>query len=192
MTYSTANESYKGTFITDVYDAHSTVKQPDHLLFAEGIHKVLKQVHPDTTIDLGGLYCVEDYNRYLFSSIMEQAAKLASEKRCVLFEHFAEKLPLADQIKFITEDFIITGEDGTKVLIFCKRTKNLPKGDIDFLDRCGWESRSYVQTILPAAMKEWGKLGNETKKSVFEEWLALARSPVSYFFYFFLAIVFRT
>ena len=43
---------------------------------------------------------------------MEQAAKLASEKRCVLFEHFAEKLPLADQIKFITEDFIITGEDG--------------------------------------------------------------------------------
>ena len=148
-------------------------------------------MHPDTTIDLGGLYCVEDYNRYLFSSIMEQAAKLASEKRCVLFEHFAEKAPLAENSYLITEDFIITGEDGTKVLIFCKRTKK-DVDDIDFLDRCGWESRSYVQTILPAAMKEWGKLGNETKKSVFEEWLALARSPVSYFFYFFLAIVFRT
>ena len=48
----TADESYKGTFVTDVYDPMSTVKQPDFLHFPESVYKVLKQVHPDTGIDL--------------------------------------------------------------------------------------------------------------------------------------------
>jgi len=43
----TAHQSYKGTFVTDVYDAPaSTVKQPDFLYFAKGVVRVLKQVHP--------------------------------------------------------------------------------------------------------------------------------------------------
>ena len=38
----TADESYNGTFITDVYDPMSTVKQPDFLHFSKGVYKVLK------------------------------------------------------------------------------------------------------------------------------------------------------
>ena len=43
----TAHQSYKGTFVTDVYhDPVSTVKQPDFLYFAKGVVRVLKKIYP--------------------------------------------------------------------------------------------------------------------------------------------------
>ena len=45
-------------------------------LLSEGIHKVLKQVHPDTGIGPLGLAVASDYLADLISRVLEKAAEL--------------------------------------------------------------------------------------------------------------------
>ena len=167
----TAEESYKGTFITDVYDPMSTVKQPDFLHFPKGIYKVLKLVHPDTGIDLGAMYVMEDYNRHLLRSITEQAARLTIEKRCQLLADYVQAPGQAlDQnlVEVQAKDFVIVGEDGAKYLIYHKAED--PEDPAE-----GWEAKHVVEQYLRPQLAEWESKNPTEKKNVFDEWLVQAR-----------------
>jgi histone H2A len=166
----TANESYKGTFVTDVYDPMSTVKQPDFLLFPEGTFKVLKQIHPDTGIDLGAMYVMEDYNRHLLRSVMKQAARLASKKRCnalVDYVHASNKSSDDGTVtKVQANNFLIVGEDGGRYLIY------LQCADTDCDDSTfGWEAKHFVTKHLEPQVAEWEAKDSIRKKNELDEWL---------------------
>jgi len=173
----TAEESYKGTFITDVYDPMSTVKQPDFLHFSEGVYKVLKQIHPDTGIDLGAIYVMEDYNRHLLRSITQQAARLASEKRCPSMADYVQA-PNKNAIKYNAKDFVILGQDGAKYLVYHEDGEDCDKehgweakhehGPTTF---SGWEAKRIVEQYLGPQLAEWETKDSTAKKNVFDEFL---------------------
>ena len=159
----TADESYKGSFITDVYDSMSTIKQPDFLHFPEGVYKVLKQIHPDTGIDLGAIYVMEDYNRHLLRSIMKQAARLASEKRCQSLADYVQA-PNKNVIKYQAKDFVILGQDRAKYLIYHEDPEDDDKEH-------GWEAKHIVRKHLGPQLAEWETKDPTEKKNVFDEFL---------------------
>ena len=163
----TADESYKGTFITDVYDSMSTVKQPDFLHFSEGVCKVLKQVHPDTGIDLGAIYVMEDYNRHLLRSLTQQAARLASEKRCQSLVDYMQA-PNKNAIKYNAKDFVILGQDGAKYLVYHEDPE-------DEEQEHGWEAKRIVEQYLGPQLAEWETKDSIEKKNMFDEWLVKVR-----------------
>lgn len=165
-----ADESYNGTFFTDVYDPMSTVKQPDFLHFPEGVSKVLKQVHPDTGIDLGAMYVMEDYNRHMLRSITEQAARLASEKRCQTLAAFVQA-PDKKASKYQAKDFVILGQDGAKYLVYNEDPDDENEG-------YGWESKHVVEQYLGPQLGEWETKDPSEKKEVFSKWLEKIRAEL--------------
>ena len=178
----TANESYNGTFITDMYDDSfaGEQKQPtNHLIFAESIYEVARQVHPGIYINLGALFVCEDIVRSFFNLNMDKAINLLPTTRCVLLarlinsdrnKHKEDTNKTSnDSIKI--EDFAIYGQEGTKFFVFYKSSINNKWGD-----RCGWEPRSLLLEHLPRLLFEFENLGYQTKKAIFTEWLQMARS----------------
>ena len=180
----TANDSYKGSFVTDVYDPTSTVKQPHHLHFSEATFRVLKQVHPTLQIDLGALYVCEDYIRYMLKTIVEQAATLtASHGPHTSLDMFAKR---ADSLKDAKEEgkeakgdleseFNIVGQENN---IFYIDIKN------DSKDATTWKPRSFVERVLPEQLKAWEMFDLPKKTAIFQEWLHEQRKSTGNAFYY--------
>lgn len=177
----TANESYKGTFPTDVYDPSSTVKQPNHLLFADSSYRVLKQVHPDTEINLGATYIIEDYNRHLLRTLAEKASCLAENwGKCHALAYLrsprkgtSNSVTLcleAGEVEAKAEDFVIVGQSGGKYLVWLKSSNDY------FDDTNGYEDRAVVERYLGLQLMEWDSKGPAEKKKIFDEWLQKAQS----------------
>ena len=165
------DESYKGTFVTDVYDPMSKVKQPDFLHFPESIYKVLKQIHPDIEIDLGAMYVMEDYNRHLLRSIAPIAARFASEKRCAALADYVQA-PNKNGIE--SQDFKILGQDGARYLVYRK--------DPETVYECGWEDKHVVKQYLEPQVAEWETKDPTQKKNVFDEFLCKVRKEEEDFY----------
>ena len=167
----TADESYKGTFVTDVYSVISTVKQPNFLHFSEGVYRVLQQVHPGLGIDLGAMYVMEDYNRHLLRSIGQQAARFASEKRCAALAVYVQA-PNKNALE--SQDFKILGQDGARYLVYRK--------DLETVYECGWEDQHVVNQYLESQVAEWETKDPTQKKNVFDEFLCKMRKEEEDFY----------
>ena len=166
----TADESYKGTFVTDVYDPLSTVKQPEFLYFPKSIFKVLKQVHPDTGIDLGAMYVMEDYNRHLLRSLVEQAARFANEKRCQSFADYIQT-PNKSLSEDRSKEFFVVGEDSGKYLIYHNNLKEPER-------QLGWEARDIVAKYLGPQLAAWKTKDPAEMKSLLDKYLAQEQDSV--------------
>lgn len=176
----TADRSYAGTFVTDVYDPASTVKQPDHLLFADSVHRVLKRVHPDLGIDLGATLVLEDYNRHLLRTLACLAIRLVEgAHRCSeLFESTRKKKPrvglggriLPDNSANL-DDFVIVGQSGNSYLIWLKSPDDYHSDEVK-----GWETKAFVEKHLGPQLAEYEAKTPEDKKSIFDEWIRQFRS----------------
>eukprot|EP00942_MAST-04A_sp_MAST-4A-sp1_P003570 g3570.t1 len=164
----TADESYKGTFVTDVYSVISTVKQPDFLHFSEGVYRVLQQVHPGLGIDLGAMYIMEDFNRYLLCSILQQAARFASEKRCPSLVDYVQA-PNKSQ----SNNFAILAQDGARYLVYHDSEDGLYDSEY------GWESKHVVQQYFEAQLALWETKDPTEKKNGFDKFLKKMREVES-------------
>jgi histone H2A len=170
----TANESYQGTFVTDVYDSKSTINQfchPDNLHFAEATYRVLKQIHPNMFIDLGALNVCEDYQRHILKNISEHATKLANVRKseCKCFSKLADGQATASSSE---DGFDIVGQNGSTFYVASCSSMNCETCNQVAVS---WEPRSLVEKLLPEKFREWETFELQKKTGVFEEWLDKAR-----------------
>ena len=108
------------------------------------------------------MYVMEDYNRHLLRSIMKEAARLASEKRCQSLADYVQA-PNKNVIKYQAKDFVILGQDGAKYLVYHENPK-------DEEEEHGWEAKHIVEKHLGPQLAEWDTKDPTEKKNVFDKW----------------------
>ncbi len=173
----TADASYQGTFLTDVYAEDSTIKTPEFLLFAEATIGVLKQTHPGHHILLEGLLIMEDIATGVFTSIADRASEITTaDETCGMLRHSVRRAA-------------VTGDEFTEALsphsmehtfgIFGVRNGGLEyfvvardEYDNGFDDSGvqGWESREFVQKYLPRAFAAFVALSKADQDLKFRRW----------------------
>ena len=175
----TAQVSYRGSFVTDVHDPASTVKQPDHLHFSEATYRVLQQVHPGLKIDLGALYVCEDYQRYVVQILVDQAANLMTTQSVhTSLDTFAKRQEsLGEKATWPTFEWHIVGQEDNFFYLEID-------ADHDVNEEPTWKPRSFVERVLPAQLKSWDLFDPAKKAAVFQAWLQQQRTKRDASFWF--------